>query len=229
MSMKVENPEWLSVVNAVLRSEPQGFAVLYDKFSSFRSYFSRQVALAQSDDLYHELILDLVDQIRRRQLREPECLPGYVRTIAKRNASDAIRVVVCRRHTEQDLVLAGSIACSRLSPEAEAIRQQEMEIARHVLETLSRRDREVLVRFYVKEQPPEYIQRELGLTGTQYRLAKSRAKARFIVLCRARFECQSPAAGCGSAQRAPVSSHTNPPAFSSAAPPWHSLFAARAC
>jgi RNA polymerase sigma-70 factor (ECF subfamily) len=227
--MKVENPEWLSVVNAVLRSEQQGFAVLYDKFSSFRSYFSRQVGAAHSDDLYHQLILDLVDQIRRGQLREPERLPGYVRTIAKRNASDAIRGVVCRRHTEQDLVLAGSIACSRPGPEAEVIRQQEMEIARRVLETLSRRDREVLVRFYVKEQPPEHIQRELGLTGTQYRLAKSRAKARFIVLCRARFECQSPAAGCGSAQRAPGSSHTNPPPAPSSAAPLGTSCLPRAC
>jgi DNA-directed RNA polymerase specialized sigma24 family protein len=48
-----------------------------------------------------------------------------------------------------------------------------------VLNGLSPRDREVLVRFYLREQSAEEICRELGLTETQFRLIKSRAKARY--------------------------------------------------
>jgi hypothetical protein len=48
--------------------------------------------------------------------------------------------------------------------------------------------REVLIRFYILEQLPEVIQEELGITPTQFRLIKSRAKARFAELCRAATE-----------------------------------------
>jgi DNA-directed RNA polymerase specialized sigma24 family protein len=47
------------------------------------------------------------------------------------------------------------------------------------LDALSQRDREILVRFYLKEQPQEKICEEMDLTETQFRLLKSRAKAKF--------------------------------------------------
>ncbi len=46
------------------------------------------------------------------------------------------------------------------------------------LECLSSRDREILVRYYLSEQSREQICREMSLTETQFRLAKSRAKAK---------------------------------------------------
>jgi DNA-directed RNA polymerase specialized sigma subunit len=48
-----------------------------------------------------------------------------------------------------------------------------------VLAELSERDREILTRFYVDEQGQEQICSEMALTETQFRLLKSRAKARF--------------------------------------------------
>jgi RNA polymerase sigma-70 factor (ECF subfamily) len=48
-----------------------------------------------------------------------------------------------------------------------------------VLDSLSKRDRDILVRFYLNEEPQEQICREMALTETQFRLLKSRAKARF--------------------------------------------------
>jgi DNA-directed RNA polymerase specialized sigma24 family protein len=48
-----------------------------------------------------------------------------------------------------------------------------------VLRSLSRRDRDILTRFYLHEQSPEEICQDMGLSETQFRLLKSRAKARF--------------------------------------------------
>jgi DNA-directed RNA polymerase specialized sigma24 family protein len=47
------------------------------------------------------------------------------------------------------------------------------------LADLGQRDRDILVRFYLKEQSQEQICREMSLTETQFRLLKSRAKAKF--------------------------------------------------
>jgi RNA polymerase sigma-70 factor (ECF subfamily) len=44
---------------------------------------------------------------------------------------------------------------------------------------LSDRDREILTRFYLDEQTQEKICEDMSLTETQFRLLKSRAKARF--------------------------------------------------
>ena len=48
-----------------------------------------------------------------------------------------------------------------------------------VLQKVSRRDREILIRYYLLEQTQEEICSEMNLTETQFRLLKSRAKARF--------------------------------------------------
>jgi hypothetical protein len=45
----------------------------------------------------------------------------------------------------------------------------------------------VLIRFYLDEQTPDVICRDMGLTETQFRLIKSRAKARFGGLGKRRF------------------------------------------
>ena len=48
-----------------------------------------------------------------------------------------------------------------------------------VLRGISARDREILTRFYLYEQTQEQICAEMNLSETQFRLLKSRAKARF--------------------------------------------------
>ena len=52
-------------------------------------------------------------------------------------------------------------------------------IALEALNRLTPVRREILDRFYLQEQSAGQICREMGLTKTQYRLAKSRAKALF--------------------------------------------------
>jgi hypothetical protein len=49
----------------------------------------------------------------------------------------------------------------------------------------------VLVRFYLEEQPAERICNDMKLTETQFRLIKSRAKARFGELGKARMAQRS--------------------------------------
>ena len=51
----------------------------------------------------------------------------------------------------------------------------------------SERDREALTRFYLQKQSAETICAEMGLPTTQFRLLKSRAKARFAKLDKTRL------------------------------------------
>jgi DNA-directed RNA polymerase specialized sigma24 family protein len=69
-------------------------------------------------------------------------------------------------------------------PEWKAIVRQRQALAHGLLKQVSGRDREVLIRFYLKEQTQDEICRDMDLTPTQFRLLKSRAKARLGVLGR---------------------------------------------
>jgi RNA polymerase sigma factor (sigma-70 family) len=65
------------------------------------------------------------------------------------------------------------------NPEQSLASRENVALMSRVLESLSRRDREILVRFYLQEESQDQICREMELTETQFRLLKSRAKARF--------------------------------------------------
>jgi uncharacterized protein (DUF2384 family) len=74
-------------------------------------------------------------------------------------------------------------------PEAESVPEilladEQKELLAVVLSALSAGDREVLARLYLLEQGPEQICTDLGISETQLRLIKSRAKARLAELSR---------------------------------------------
>jgi DNA-directed RNA polymerase specialized sigma subunit len=74
---------------------------------------------------------------------------------------------------------ASPTGLSRRCASVQVPSDQLVQIALRVLKEMPARDREALVRFYVGEERPEEIQRALGITETQFRRLKSRARSRF--------------------------------------------------
>jgi RNA polymerase sigma-70 factor, ECF subfamily len=120
-----------------------------------------------------------VQAIRRGELREPERLMGFVRTVVKRQLAAYIDQAVQSRRDAQVLEHGSGVSDDHESPEENLISQQRAEIMESVLRSISGRDREILTRFYLLEQTQEQICTDMHLTGTQFRLLKSRAKGRF--------------------------------------------------
>ena len=112
---------------------------------------------------------------------------GYVRTVVRRQVAAHIDQVVHNRRETMELEDGVRLADVRNNPEQIAIVDEEADLMVQVLRTISRRDREILVRFYLQEQSQERICEEMGLSETQFRLLKSRAKQRFGVLGKERL------------------------------------------
>jgi len=123
--------------------------------------------------------LIVVKAIRRGDLREPERLMGFVRTVVRRQVAAYIEQAVQKRRDLTDLDAGFVVPDRKQNPEQEAMGLQRVELMKNSLSKLSERDREILLRFYLKEQPQEQICREMDLSETQFRLLKSRAKAKF--------------------------------------------------
>lgn len=172
--------EWGILVSQIKGGEEPGMEQLYKLFSrGIRYYLCRQLGPQELEDKVHDTFLIVVNAIRRGDLREPERLMGFVRTVVRRQVAAYIEQAVHNRREQADLETGVAVADRNQNPEQEAMIRQKAELMESALSALSERDREILVRFYLKEQPQEQICREMDLTETQFRLLKSRAKAKF--------------------------------------------------
>ncbi len=173
-------PQWSELVEKIKLNDMTGLEELYRVFSrGIRFYLCRQLGPQDLDDRVHDTFLIVAQAIRRGDLRDPERLMGYVRTIVRRQVAAQIEENVHSRKHEIDLDWGLAVRDTASNPEQNAIQSQNEDIARKMLKSISPRDREILIRFYLEEQPAEQICGEMGLTETQFRLLKSRAKARF--------------------------------------------------
>jgi len=177
--------DWLSLVRSIQQDEPSGMEELYRVFSrGVRFYLCRQLGPQDLDDKVHDTFLIVVQAIKKGELREPERLMGFVRTVVRRQVAAQIDRAVQIRREQAELDSGAGVSDHRQTPEEAAILRQHEQVAESVLRSISKRDREILTRFYLKEQTQEEICAEMNLSETQFRLLKSRAKARFGTLGR---------------------------------------------
>jgi RNA polymerase sigma factor (sigma-70 family) len=173
---------WRDVVERIQIGDDAAMMQLYSEFGGgVRFILARKLGLQDVDDRVHDTFLIVVQAIKRGEVRQPERLMSFVRTIVRRQIAASVAGAVHRREvTYPDTVTIDS----RANPEQHVIAAERIEIMKRVLGELSSRDRQILTRFYVREQPAERICEEMKLTETQFRLLKSRAKARFAELVR---------------------------------------------
>ncbi|MBZ5584162.1 MAG: sigma-70 family RNA polymerase sigma factor [Acidobacteriia bacterium] len=181
-------PSWPELVERIRAGEPSGMEDLYRVFSEgIRFHLCRQLGSQDLDDKIHDIFVIIAQSIQNGELRQPERLMGYVRTVVRRQIAAYVNGVVETRRREAVLDPGMPVSDHHPDPERRAIERQNAEMAMRVLQSIPKRDREVLVRFYLREQSAPEICGEMGLTENQFRLIKSRAKARFGELGRSRI------------------------------------------
>jgi RNA polymerase sigma-70 factor, ECF subfamily len=184
----IDSAACVDLVSRIQSGDPSGMEDLYRIFATgIRFYLCRHLGSQDVDDKVHDVFIVILQSLRRGDLREPERLMGYVRTVLRRHVASRIEEIVRARNGHADLDVGTVLADRRPDPERSAIQSQNKSLAMRVLHSLHLREREVLIRFYLKEQAVDDICRDLELTATQFRLIKSRAKTRFEELAQRRF------------------------------------------
>jgi RNA polymerase sigma-70 factor, ECF subfamily len=167
-----------SLVERIAAGDRDAMEELYRTLMrGLRGNLGRQLPAEMVEDRAHNVFLITVNAIRSGQIREPARLPGFIRTVTMRQAADAIRGL-SRQRNQQVNPLDVALTDEREDPERSVEEQERRACLLAALQALSPRDREILVRFYLHEQDAERICGEMGLSPTQFRLFKSRAKAR---------------------------------------------------
>jgi RNA polymerase sigma-70 factor (ECF subfamily) len=177
--------DWGVVVDQIRQGDPAGEEALYQNLvGGARLFLQRRLGTLDIEDKVHDLFLTIVDAIRRGEIREPERLMGFVRTVLYRQLNLAVSHIIRNRETTAGIEAADHLSGSGPTPEQQTLDHEKIALMKQVLREMSDRDFEVLTRSYIREQPQERICVDMGLTPTQFQLLKSRAKARLSELIR---------------------------------------------
>jgi RNA polymerase sigma factor (sigma-70 family) len=180
-SKEIAGPLWSYVVQRIQHGDQEAMAELYSAFGrGVRFLLARKLGPQDVEDQVHDTFIIVLHAIKTGQVRQPERLMSFVRTVVRRQIAEGIGTLVQARRDEADL--DPEMVDTRANPEQGAIGRQQEALMRRVLRELCERDRQVLARFYLHEQSQEQICRDMNLSETQFRLLKSRAKARFAEL-----------------------------------------------
>ncbi|SRR5579885_3215088 len=172
--------KYAGLVERIRTGQSDGLEELYGLFlKGIRFYLCRQLGTQELDDKVHDTFVVVVQAIRRGELREPERLMGFVRTIVRRQVAAHIDRAVNLRKDQIDVDSGLKIIDPAANPEDNAVFKERIEMIKIVLAEMGERDREILTRFYLREQSQAQICSEMNLSETQFRLLKSRAKLRF--------------------------------------------------
>lgn len=137
-----------------------------------------------SEDLAQETFRIAIEKIRRGELHDPARLSGFICAIARNLALRHFQKAEARRPAGTPDPEMPTDPTS--GPLETLLRTERAEIVRRVLAQMpSRRDHQLLFRFYIVGDDKPDICRDLGLSSLNFNRVLYRAKARYRALFRA--------------------------------------------
>jgi RNA polymerase sigma-70 factor (ECF subfamily) len=169
-----------SLVEAVAeRSELQNQLYLRYRRPLLQVFHHRRIDRDAADDLLQRTFLQAIKKIRTEGLDDPGNLGGYLYRTACKLATAYWRGELSHRH-ENDRELLTNLKDEALSLEERLDHEQLAKHVRNLMDHLPvQRDREVLERFYLHEEPRTAIRESLQLTDMQFNQVLWRARQRF--------------------------------------------------
>lgn len=169
-------------------------AELVDRFRRGLGLMLRRIAPTPdlADDLLQQTFWLVLQKVRSRQVLDPERLPGFIRSTAR-------NLLIADRRKEGRWVTAGDgddleathdRAVARAGrpdpgPLQAALRREEARLVRMLLAELPMaRDRQMLFRYYLDNEPKAEICRDLGLDPERFHRVLHRARERLKELWR---------------------------------------------
>jgi RNA polymerase sigma-70 factor (ECF subfamily) len=147
-------------------------------------FLQRRIDRDAAQDLLQRTFLQAIKKIRAEGLEDPSNLGGYLYRTACKLATAYWRGELSRRH-ESDGELLSSLQDDAQSLEELLDHDLRAKSVRELMAKLPvQRDREVLERFYLREEPRIAIRESMKLTELQFNQVLWRARQRFAEILR---------------------------------------------
>lgn len=172
------HPDYTSLVNRIINGEATAEAELVAQFRDPVLHIIRRIASNTSmvEDFSQDTFLTVIKKIRKGDLRQAESLGFFVAAVARNHTIEQLRQI--RRRAGEDLEHAEQVPDTSPSPLEKLQMSAQRDEIREVIGELIPRYRELLLRFYINEEPKEVICADLGLTSGQFDGVLHRARKR---------------------------------------------------
>lgn len=179
-----------SVASGPADAEPRGAGALAELRPGLLYLLRRQLNdAALAEDLCNEAMRIVLERLAREPLDDPSRLAAYVAQTA-RNLAIAERRKSARRRTStgEEEAIAGYADPADTDPASELQALARARAVRRVLEEMpTERDRQVLVRYYLRDEDKATLCHELGLSDEHFNRVLHRARERFRALLGRRY------------------------------------------
>ena len=130
------------------------------------------------DDLHQDLFRIAIERLRNGELREPEKLNGFLCGLARN------LVIGYHRRSSKRLPASDEATAALKSAEPDPsdclLAGERVQMVHEILEGLeTERQRQILQRFYIREEPKESICRDLGLSSLHFNRVLYNARERY--------------------------------------------------
>lgn len=179
----IGHSESAGLVFRITEGDARAEAELVSRYSRGVSHIIRHLVRNDpiAEDILQDTFLTVIRKIRKGDLIQSDSLGAFIASIARSNTSDLLRKV--RKRAENEVLDdVKDIPDPALTPLEQLQRTEQSEAIQEVIEELRPRYRELLVRFYLTEEPKDRICADLGLTSMQFDGILHRARNRFKAL-----------------------------------------------
>ena len=170
--------DYTALVNRIINGDAAAEEELVALFKDPVFHIIRRIANNTSmvEDFSQDTFLTVIRKIRKGDLRQAESLGSFVAAVARNHTIEQMRVL--RRRASQDLGHADHVPDTSPDPLKKLQRSAQIDELRDVMAELIPRYRELLLRFYINEEPKEAICADLNLTSEQFDGVLHRARKR---------------------------------------------------
>ena len=172
----------IALVHRIVSGEPAAETELVQRFSRAISFLLRRLTRDEAtvEDLYQETFRLVIEKVRRGELREPERLPGFVSSMAKNLFLGSARRGSRRQKWHGDPEKAETAPDPAPGQLSSLLARERAATVRQVLAELKNdRDREILSRYYIADEPKESICRDFELSDLHFNRVLFRARQRY--------------------------------------------------
>ncbi len=169
------------LVHRIAAGEAAAEAELVERCGGALRFLARRFTRSEADaeDLFQETLILAIEKIRRREVREPERLAGFLRALAKNLSTQQYRRRSYEAEKPSDQL--GDVQDERL-PNALGglLHRERTDLTHRLLAELNvSRDRAVLFRYYIAEDSSARICADLEIDEDHFYRVLSRARQRY--------------------------------------------------
>lgn len=174
------HPEYGRLVNRIIDGDTDAEEELVNRFGA--GVFQIILRIVRNpplaEDLSQDALITIIKKIREGAVEQPESLNAFVSSVARFHAIGQIRKIR-RRGLSEDLEQAEQLPDPSPSRLEELQTSEQLAELRDLIWELIPRYRELLLRFYIKEEPKDVICADLGMSSMQFDGVLHRARKRY--------------------------------------------------